>query len=106
VSRGLFNPAKPRYYHGGDFQGVIDHLPYLKDLGVTALWLTPWYDNANQLNRREKYSSENRLDPQGEPITDYHGYGATDFYLVEEHFGDLAKLRELVATAHRHGIKV
>ncbi len=36
VSRGLFDRQKPRYYHGGDFQGIIDHLPYLKDLGVTA----------------------------------------------------------------------
>ena len=35
VSHGLFNRQKPRYYHGGDFQGIVDHLPYLTDLGVT-----------------------------------------------------------------------
>ncbi|HVO11110.1 MAG TPA: alpha-amylase family glycosyl hydrolase [Vicinamibacteria bacterium] len=98
VSQGLFDRARPRYYHGGDLQGVIDHLPYLKDLGVTALWLNPWYDNVNHLNERETYD--------GKPITDYHGYGAVDYYGVEEHFGDLATLRELVDEAHAAGIKV
>ncbi|MCA1626425.1 MAG: cyclomaltodextrinase N-terminal domain-containing protein, partial [Acidobacteria bacterium] len=47
VSRGLYDRTKPRYYHGGDLQGIIDRLPYLKELGVTALWLNPWYDNVN-----------------------------------------------------------
>ncbi len=37
-SSGLLALDKPRYYHGGDFKGIIDHLPYLKNLGVTALW--------------------------------------------------------------------
>jgi neopullulanase len=96
--RGLLDRTRPRYYHGGDFQGVIDKLPYLQDLGVTALWLTPWYDNANRLNEKETYD--------GKAITDYHGYGAVDFYAVDEHFGDLAKLRELVDGAHARGIKV
>jgi len=98
VSKGLFDRAKPRYYHGGDLRGVIDHLPYLKDLGITALWLNPWYDNVNHLNQRETYD--------GKPVTDYHGYGAVDYYGVEEHFGDLATLRELVDKAHAAGIKV
>src|SRR5437879_8305202 len=94
-SRGLYDRRNKFYYHGGDLQGLLDHLPYLKDLGVTALWLTPWYDNANELNVRERY--------QNEAITDYHGYGATDFYGVEEHFGTLANLQELVEAAHRQG---
>jgi len=104
ASRGLYNRSKPRYYHGGDFEGIIAHLPYLKELGVTAIWLTPWYDNVNHLNEREQYPDE----PNGPKrrITDYHGYGAVDFYGVEEHFGTLAKLRELVDAAHRIGIKV
>ena len=98
ISAGLFNRTKPRYYHGGDFQGIIDHLPYLKDLGVTALWINPVYDNVNHLNERERYNNEG--------ITDYHGYGAVDFYGVEEHLGTLAKFRDLVDAAHRQGIKV
>jgi glycosidase len=98
ISRGLFNPNEPRFYHGGDLQGVLDHLGYLKDLGVTALWINPLYDNVNHLNERET--------PQGKAVTDYHGYGAVDFYAVEEHFGDIAKFRELTDAAHRLGLKV
>ncbi|HEX8180517.1 MAG TPA: alpha-amylase family glycosyl hydrolase [Pyrinomonadaceae bacterium] len=104
VSRGLYDRARPRYYHGGDFAGIIKHLPYLKELGITAIWLTPWYDNVNHLNEREIYPDE----PGGpkRPITDYHGYGAVDFYGVEEHFGTMADLQRLVEEAHRAGIKI
>ena len=97
-SRGLFDRAKRRYYHGGDLKGILDHLPYLRDLGVTALWLTPVYDNSDRLNEKER--------PEGEAVTDYHGYGAVDFYAVDEHLGDVAALRELVDAAHHAGIKV
>lgn len=98
VSQGLFDRSKGRRYHGGDLQGIINKLPYLKDLGVTALWLNPVYDNNNQLDTREVYDNE--------PTTGYHGYGATDFYAVEEHFGDVTKFRELVAKAHALGLKI
>lgn len=98
ISKGLFNPSDPHFYHGGDLQGILDHLPYLKDLGVTAIWINPLYDNVNHLNQIEK--------AQGKPVTDYHGYGAVDFYTVEEHFGDVAKFRELTDAAHHSGIKI
>ena len=97
-SPGMCNRSKPRYYHGGDLQGIINHLPYLKDLGATVLRLTPIYDNVNHLNECERYDNQ--------ATTDYHGYGPVDFYGVEEHFGDVAKLRELVDQAHQLGIKV
>lgn len=97
-SQGLLDRGRARHYHGGDLQGVIDRLPYLKDLGVTALWLNPWYDNVDHINRKERYDNQD--------ITDYHGYGAVDFYAVEERFGTLPKLRELVDRAHALGIKV
>jgi glycosidase len=87
----------PRAYHGGDFRGIINHLQYFKDLGVTALWLTPWYDNWNGVNNCAKPWC---------PNTSYHGYGATDYYGVEDHFGDLTSLRELVQKAHAIGLKV
>ena len=98
ASRGLHDRRRPRYYHGGDLAGVRQRLPYLRDLGVTAIWMNPIYDNNNRLNRRETY--------EGQPITDYHGYGATDFYAVDEHLGDLDGFRRLVDDAHAHGIKV
>lgn len=97
-SRGLYDRKNKFYYHGGDLQGVIDHLPYLKDLGVTAIWLTPWYDNYDRLNEIELKDDK--------PSTGFHGYNPQDFYTVEEHFGTQAKLRELVETAHRSGIKI
>ena len=87
ISRGLFDRKNAHMYHGGDFQGIIDHLPYLKSLGVTAIWITPVYDNTNQLNRQQPAN--------GQPIADYHGYGATDYYAVEEHFGTMRSLADL-----------
>ena len=97
-SRGLYDRKNKFYYHGGDLQGVIDHLPYLKDLGVTALWLTPWYDNYDRPNQIEL--------KEDKPSTGFHGYNPQDFYAVEEHFGTQTKLRELVDAAHRAGIKI
>lgn len=97
-SPGLYDRRRKRHYHGGDLQGIIERLPYIKSLGVTAIWLNPWYDNNNRLNEKEKYEEG--------AITDYHGYGATDYYAVEERFGNLALLKRLVDEAHRAGIKV
>jgi glycosidase len=97
-SRGIYDRNNKFYYHGGDLQGIIDRLPYLKELGVTALWLTPWYDNYDKPNEIEL--------KDGRPSTGFHGYNPQDFYSVEEHFGTLAKLRELVEAAHRSGIKI
>jgi neopullulanase len=87
----------PRAYHGGDLRGVIDRLPYLKELGVTALWLTPWHDNWNGVNRCDKPWC---------PNTYYHGYHAIDYYAVEDRFGALDTLRELVVKAHALGLKI
>ena len=97
-SKGLYDRSKPRRYHGGDLQGIIDHLQYIKALGATAIWTTPIYDNNDRLDTKEVYA--------GEPTTGYHGYGAVDFYGVEEHFGGLAKLKELVRRAHLAGLEV
>jgi glycosidase len=103
-SPGLYDRTKGRYYHGGDLQGVIDRLPYLKELGVTAIWINPVYDNTDRLDEREMYP-EVEGGPR-RPTTAYHGYGAIDFYGVEEHYGTMAKLRELVDKAHAAGFKV
>jgi neopullulanase len=97
-SRGLLDRSKPRYYHGGDLAGIIERLPYFKELGVTAIWLNPIYDNSDRLDRMRANLQET--------ITDYHGYGSVDFYAVEEHFGDLATAREVVDAAHGLGINV
>ncbi len=84
---GTYDRARPKTYHGGDLKGIQEHLPYLKELGVTALWLTPLYDNDDS-------------------TSDYHGYGAVDEYAVEDHFGTMKDYQELVAAAHQLGLKV
>lgn len=82
------NPSTVLAWHGGDLKGIHNQLPYLKDLGVTGIWLTPTYQNSN---------------PAASP---YHGYHAVDFYAVEPRFGTLPKYRALVDAAHALGIKV
>ena len=85
-TRGSHDRSKPRAYHGGDLRGIQKHLPYLKDLGVNTLWLTPIVKNG--------------------AAQDYHGYGAVDLYAVEPHLGSLKDYQELVAAAHKQGMKV
>ena len=83
---GSHDRSKPRAWHGGDLRGIQDHLDYLKDLGVTALWLTPIVKNG--------------------ATQDYHGYGAVDLYSVDPHLGSLGDYQNLVAAAHKEKIKV
>jgi glycosidase len=78
--------SNPRAYHGGDLRGIREHLPYLKDFGVTTLWLTPILKNG--------------------AAQDYHGYGAVDLYAVDPHLGTTQDYQDLVAEAHKQGMKV
>jgi glycosidase len=83
---GTHDRGNPRAYHGGDLRGIREHLPYLKDLGVTTLWLTPVLKNG--------------------AAQDYHGYGAVDLYAVDPHLGTIQDYQELVAAAHKQGMKI
>jgi glycosidase len=83
---GSHDRAKTRAYHGGDLRGIREHLDYLKDLGVTTLWLTPIVKNG--------------------ATEDYHGYGAVDLYAIEPHLGNLREYRELMAAAHQQHMKI
>ncbi|MCU1255296.1 MAG: alpha amylase [Candidatus Angelobacter sp.] len=85
---GAYDRKHPHAYHGGDLRGIQEHLPYIKDLGVTTIWITPIYNNDDHTGG------------------DYHGYGATDLYSVEEHFGTLEDYRSLMRAAHALGLKV
>ncbi len=82
--------SRPGAYHGGDWQGIIDRLDYLEELGVTAIWISPVVKNIEE----------------DAGFASYHGYWTQNFLEVNPHFGDLAKLRELVDACHRRGIKV
>ncbi len=80
------NKSDPSKYHGGDFQGIINNLDYIKNMGFTAIWITPvtMQKSANA----------------------YHGYWTYDFYSVDGHLGDMVKFKELVSTARTKGISV
>ena len=82
----LAERAKPRGWHGGDLRGVSQHLDYLQQLGVTAVWITPVYENHE--------------------AGSYHGYGATDLYRVDEHYGTLEDLKSLAAALHERRMKL
>lgn len=86
------NRCNPNYWHGGNIKGIIEHLDYIVDLGVTTIWLTPIFKNDNPLEDG-KYTS-------------YHGYGVTDFLSVDSHFGTTEDYIELVELAHQKGLKV
>lgn len=75
------------YRHGGDIQGVINKLDYLKDLGVTAIWMTPEIENDM-------------------PLASYHGYAATDHYKIDPRYGTLELYKAYVDKAHEKGLKV
>lgn len=75
----------PKAYQGGDLKGITKKLDYIKDMGFTAIWLTPIFQN----------------DPKG-----YHGYWINDFYKVDKHFGSLDDFKTLVKEAHKRDMKV
>lgn len=85
-------------YHGGDWQGVINKIKegYFGKLGVNALWLTVPVDNTEMSG----------VGTDGKNYSAYHGYWPKDFYKAEEHFGTMAKLKEVVDEAHKVNIKV
>ncbi|MCY7358160.1 MAG: cyclomaltodextrinase N-terminal domain-containing protein, partial [Rudanella sp.] len=85
----------PFYRHGGDLQGIINHLDYLKDLGITALWLNPVIENNQPLTNEG-----------GQMRSAYHGYGFTDHYQVDRRLGGNEAYRKLVQEAHKKGIKI
>ncbi|MGC1783501.1 MAG: alpha-amylase family glycosyl hydrolase [Acidobacteriaceae bacterium] len=85
---GTFDRSKPRAYHGGDLQGIENHLDYLQKLGVTTIWITPLYAQ----------------DPRSP--ADYHGYSAVDMYAVNPHFGTLRDYEHLAEALHSRGMKL
>lgn len=81
--------------HGGDFKGITNHLDYLSDLGVTALWLTPVIENNTAL-----------MHEFGNDVAGYHGYWFTDHYQVDKRLGGNEGYRQFVNDVHKKGLKV
>ncbi len=83
---------EPSLRHGGDLEGIRQHLDYFTDLGVTALWFTPVLEN-DMVAENGKYSS-------------YHGYATTDYYNVDARFGSNELYKKLIDEAHAKGLKI
>ncbi|WP_424047677.1 glycoside hydrolase family 13 protein [Prevotella jejuni] len=88
----LCNRDEPSLRHGGDLEGLRQHLDYFTNLGVTALWLTPVLEN-------------DRPADNGKNST-YHGYATTDYYRVDPRFGTNEEYKALVDECHKKGLKV
>ena len=73
--------------HGGDIQGIIDHLDYISDLGATAIWCTPLLED-------------------NQPEHSYHGYACTDYYHIDSRFGSNDLFKEYVNKAHEKDLKI
>ncbi len=85
----------PWLRHGGDLQGIIDHLDYFNELGVTALWLTPIIEN-----------NTHQTNEGGTLRSSYHGYHFTDHYQIDRRFGGNVGYKKLINEAHKKGIKI
>jgi neopullulanase len=81
------NRAEPFGRHGGDLKGIENNLGYVKDLGVTALWINPVLEN-------------------NQPHSSYHGYAITDFYKVDPRFGTNESYKALTQKVHNQGMKM
>ena len=75
----------PTSYHGGDFLGIIDKLDYIREMGFTTISLSPIFDHEDGY---------------------YQGYGVSDFYQTDEHFGTIEEFQRLVTEAHNRDMKV
>jgi len=68
---------------GGNINGIIEKLPYLQDLGVNTLWISPFFKTS-----------------------EYHGYHITDFYQVDPHFGTTNDIEKLIQSVHKNDMKI
>ena len=83
--------TQPSLRHGGNLEGIRQHLDYFTSLGVTALWFTPVLENSQ---------------PDADGQSTYHGYATTDYYKVDPRFGTNDDYKRLIDEAHDKGLKV
>ncbi|MCP5396038.1 MAG: alpha-amylase [Sphingomonadaceae bacterium] len=89
-----YDPAAKGFFHGGDLKGLKDRLPYLKQMGITAIWFAPIFQNKPVQGS------------PGDESAGYHGYWVTDFTRPDAHFGSREEFRDFVDAAHALGMKV
>lgn len=89
-----FDPTHKGFYHGGDLKGLTQRLDYIKDLGATAIWLTPVFRNKPVQGLGAHQSAG------------YHGYWALDFLDIDPHLGTKQDYRNFIAAAKARGLKI
>ncbi|MCA0902754.1 alpha-amylase family glycosyl hydrolase [Qipengyuania aquimaris] len=89
-----FDPSHKGFFHGGDLKGLTQRLDYLENLGVTAIWFAPIFQNKPVQG------------PEGDESAGYHGYWVTDFTRPDGHFGTREEFKTFVDAAHARGMKV
>lgn len=93
LNRNVIDKKNPDCWHGGTLKGMMDHIGDIADMGFTAIWHTPVFENKQEVTNDTKYYS-------------YHGYAITDFYEIDSHFGNISDYCDFVDVAHKKGLKV
>lgn len=89
-----------KLYQGGDWQGIIEKIPYLKGMGITAVWISAPYENRD--DEIIDYQSDGSINTW----TSFHGYHVRNYFATNEHFGDLDQFRELRDALHENDMKL
>ena len=93
LKRNVIDENNPDCWHGGTLGGMKAHIGDIADMGFTAIWHTPVFENKQEVTNGTKYYS-------------YHGYAITDFYEIDPHFGNIGDYCDFVDAAHKKGLKV
>ena len=93
-SQGGYDPTNKGFFHGGDIAGLKEKLPYLQEMGITSIWMTPIMRNQ-------------AIQEDGQGLsTGYHGYWVLDFTEIDPHLGSNEELKDLIDAAHALNMKV
>lgn len=93
LKRNVIDKSDPDCWHGGTIEGMMAHVGDIADMGFSAIWHTPVFENKQKVTNDTKYFS-------------YHGYAITDFYEIDPHLGNLSNYCNFVDAAHKKGLKV
>lgn len=93
LNRNVIDKNNPDCWHGGTLEGMKAHIGDIADMGFTAIWHTPVFENKQEVTNDTKYYS-------------YHGYAITDFYEIDSHFGNFGDYCDFVDAAHKKDLKV
>lgn len=93
IEKFVIDKDNPDCWHGGTINGMTSHIDDIANMGFTAIWHTPVFENRQNVASNTQYYN-------------YHGYAITDFYAIDPHFGSIQDYCEFVDTAHKKSIKV